>query len=181
MFALEPPTAPAGMDPPVVVAAADARRPQVEVSTATLPRFDNVDGATRTSRVGITLLPRHRSSIGLAFGVSNLAGAQPGLPPSAAAMPSVDLGVHWRVMLDSNYRFDVTAYRRAPNADAISLIENHDPSYGARVELGLGSIQGRSRGFVADRGFLGFQMEGGARVTIRRSRGAPMIYYRNTF
>jgi hypothetical protein len=181
MFAIEPPTAPAGLDPPVVVAAADVRRPQLEVSTTTLPRFDNVDGATRTSRVDITLLPQHRSGIGLAFGVSNLSGTQPPLSPWTTSTSSVDFGVHWRLMLDSNYRFDVTAYRRAPNADAISLIEGHDPSYGARVELGLGSIQGRSRGFVADRGFLGFQLESGARVTIKRSRGAPMIYYRNTF
>lgn len=181
MFAIEPPTAPAGMDPPAVVAAADARRPQLEVSTTTLPHFDNVDGATRTSRIGITLLPQHRSSIGLAFGMSNLGGTQPALAPGAPALPSFDYGVHWRVMLDSNYRFDVTAYRRAPNADAISLIESRDPSYGARVELGLGSMQGRSRGFVADRGFLGFQLESGARVTVKRSRGTPMVYYRNTF
>lgn len=181
MFAIEPPTAPAGIDPPVVVAAADVRQPQVEVSTSALPHFDSIDGATRMSRVGVTLLPRRRFSIGLAFGVSSPAGTQPALAPGVPSMPSLDFGLHWRVMLDSNYRFDVTAYRRAPNADAISLIESRDPSYGARVELGLGSIQGRSRGFVADRGFLGFQLESGARVTVKRSRRTPMIYYRNTF
>jgi hypothetical protein len=96
-------------------------------------------------------------------------------------MPSMDFGVHWRVMLDSSYRFDVTAYRRVQNADAISLIESHDPEYGARVELGLGSIQGRSKGFVANRGFVGFQLESGARVTIKRKSGGPMLYYRNDF
>jgi hypothetical protein len=93
----------------------------------------------------------------------------------------MDFGVHWRVMLDSSYRFDVTAYRRVQNADAISLIESRDPEYGARVELGLGSMQGRSKGFVANRGFVGFQLESGARVTIRRKSGGPMLYYRNAF
>ena len=154
---------------------------QVEVTTATLPRFDSTDSATRSSRVDLTLFPHERSTLGLAFGVSSLSGINPALTPWGAGMPSMDFGVHWRVTLDSNYRFDVTAYRRVPNSDAISLIESHDPTYGARVELGLGSIQGRNKGFIADRGFLGFQLEGGGRIAVKRSGGAPMLYYRNTF
>jgi len=42
-------------------------------------------------------------------------------------------------------------------------------------------MQGRSKGFVANRGFVGFQLESGARVTIRRKSGGPMLYYRNAF
>lgn len=155
--------------------------PRLEVSTATLPRFESIDGALRSSRVDLTLLPRGRSGVGFAFGVSSLSGANPALAPWAAGMPSMDFGVHWRVTLDSNYRFDVTAYRRVPNADAISLIESREPEYGARVELGLGSLRGRSKGFMADRGFLGFQLEGGARISVKRKSGGPMFYYRNTF
>lgn len=181
MFAIEPPTTPAGMDPPaVVVAAADVRRPQVELSTATLPRFDGIDGATRSSRVDITLMPHRTSGLGLAFGVTNVSGTNPLIPPFAP-MSTVDFGLHWRVTLDSNYRFDVTAYKRVPNADAMSLIESRDPGYGARVELGMGAFSGRSKGFVADRGFLGLQLESGARVTVKRKFGGPMFYYRNTF
>ena len=181
MFAIEPPTAPTGFDPPAVVATADTARPQLEVSTTTLPRFDGIDSATRASRIGVTLLPQHRSSLGVAFGVSSVSGAKSALVPFSATVPSIDYGVHWRVTLDSNYRFDVTAYRRVQNSDAMSLIESGDPSYGARVELGMGSIQGRSKGFVADRGFLGVQLEGGARVSVKRSHGGPMFYYRNSF
>jgi hypothetical protein len=155
--------------------------PQLEVRTATLPRFESVDSALRSSRLDVTLLPQRRSGFGFAFGVNSVSGANPALVPAASGMPSLDFGVHWRVMLDSNYRFDVTAYRRVPNADAISLIESHDPEYGARVEVGLGSIRSRSKGFIADRGFLGFQLEGGARLAIRRKFGGPMLYYRNTF
>ena len=102
------------------------------------------------------------------------------LKNSYRSVASVDFGLHWRYTLDSHYRFDVTAYRRGPNPDAISLIESHDPTYGARVELGLGSI-GKSKGFVANKGFLGFQLESGARVTIKRSGGVPMPCSRNTF
>jgi hypothetical protein len=95
-------------------------------------------------------------------------------------LPSMDFGVHWRWTLDSNYRFDVTAYRRVANSDAMSLIESREPSYGARVEMGLASM-GPHKGFVADRGFVGFQLEGGGRLTVKRSRGVPMLYYRNQF
>jgi hypothetical protein len=155
--------------------------PRLEVDTATLPRFDSVDGALHSSRMDVTLLPHRRSGVGFAFGVSSVSGTNSAVAPWASGMPTMDFGVHWRVTLDSNYRFDVTAYRRVQNADAISLIESHDPEYGARVELGLGSIQGRSKGFVSNRGFVGFQLESGARVTIRRKSGGPMLYYRNAF
>jgi hypothetical protein len=181
MFAIDPPTAPANFDPPAIVAAADTPRPQVEVSASTLPRFDSVDTAAHTSRIDMTLLPQRRSGLGLAIGVSSLAGANKAIAPWAANVSTLDFGIHWRLTMDSNYRFDVTAYRRAPNSDVISLIENRDPTYGARVELGMGSIKGRSNGFVADRGFLGFQLESGARLTVKRSHGTPMLYYRNSF
>jgi hypothetical protein len=161
-------------------ATANTAHPQLEVSSSTLPRFDGVDSAMRSSRVDLALMPQRRSGIGLAFGVGSPSGANRALGPGYAGAPFVDLGVHWRYTLDSNYRFDVTAYRRMPNSDAISLIESRDPTYGARVELKLGSIA-RSNGFVASKGFLGFQLESGARVTVKRSGGVPMLYYRNTF
>jgi hypothetical protein len=157
--------------------------PQLEVSGATLPRFDN-SGATHSSRLDITLMPEHRSpsGIGFAFGVNNPVPAPGAFVSGIAPLPSVDFGIHWRLMFDSSYRFDVTAYRRVSNADAISLIESHDPSYGARIEMGFSSrANTMSKGFVADRGFVGFQLESGARVTFKRSGGVPMLYYRNTF
>ena len=36
-------------------------------------------------------------------------------------------------------------------------------------------------GLVAERGFLGLQLESGARITVRRSGGKPMLYYRSKF
>ena len=53
--------------------------------------------------------------------------------------------------------------------DAVDLVQARQPTYGARVEMQLGSLP--QRGFVADRGFLGLQLEGGARITVRRSGG----------
>ena len=164
----------------IVVAAADMPRPLLEVTASTLPRFDNVDANTQTNRIDMRLLSPGRSGVGLAFGMNNATGAPPGFIAPLAPSRSVDLGLHWRHTFDSNYRFDVTAYRRMPNADAISLIESRDPTYGARVEMGFGSNDMR-KGFVADRGFVGLQLEGGARVTVKRKFGGPMFYWRNNF
>lgn len=163
----------------IVVAAADFARPQLEVSASTLPRFDNVDANTQTSRIDMRVLSPGRSSVGLAFGLNSATGAPLGIVTLAPAR-SVDLGVHWRYTFDSSYRFDVTAYRRMPNADAISLIESRDPTYGARVEMGFGT-NSTHKGFVADRGFIGLQLEGDARLGVKRKNGGPMFYYRNAF
>jgi hypothetical protein len=164
----------------VVVAAADKPRPQLDVSASTLPRFDNVDANTQTARIDMRLLSPGRNGVGVAFGLNNATGAALGVVTSLAPARSVDLGLHWRHTFDSNYRFDVTAYRKMPNADAMSMIESRDPTYGARVEMGFGSNSAR-KGFVADKGFLGVQLEGGARVTVKRKFGGPMLYYRNQF
>jgi hypothetical protein len=151
---------------------------RLQLTTSSLPRLDNVNA----SRLDMTLLPARRSGIGLALGVTSLSTpAPPGsFPPYSAASQLVDLGVHWRYTLDSHYRFDVTAWRRVQNADALSMIESHEPSYGARVEMGLGQSR-LHKGFVADRGFVGLQLESGARIGVKRMYHAPMLYYRNKF
>lgn len=164
----------------VATGADEAARPQMEFTARSLPLFENTDGASRTSRIGLTLLPPRRSALGLSLGMTSRAGpALPLVGPFAGSSPSVDLGVHWRHTLDNDQRFDVSAWRRMAPPDALSLIHKQEPSYGARVEMRLGPVS--RTGFVADRGFLGFQMESGARITLRRSGGKPMIYYRTKF
>jgi hypothetical protein len=158
-----------------------AQRPaRLEISATALPRLDGVDAAG--PRVDLTLLAPRRSAVGLALGMSgvfappHLTGA--GLAP--APQPALDVGLHWRHTLDSNQRIDITAWRRmAPQPDAYTLAQGREPTYGARVELNL-SPQ-RKPGLVADRGFLGLQLEGGGRVTVKRKDGRPMIYYRTRF
>jgi hypothetical protein len=164
----------------VVVAQADISFPKLEVTAATLPRFDNVDANTQTARIDMRLLSSGKNGVGLAFGMNRATGAPAGVIATLAPSRSVDLGLHWRHTFDSHYRFDVTAYRRMPDADAISLIESREPTYGARVEMGLGSAK-MSKGFVADRGFVGLQLESGARLSVKRKNGGPMFYYRNNF
>jgi hypothetical protein len=162
-------------------ALADPSPRSIDVTAATLPRFDSVTGATHSSRVDFTLLPQQGSGFGFALGVNSPYGASGAFPSNFAVPSTLDLGLHWRYTLDSSYRLDVTAYRRMPNSDATSLVDgSREPSYGARVEMGLASTNLR-KGFVADRGFVGFQLESGARVTVKRSGGVPMLYYRNTF
>jgi hypothetical protein len=148
---------------------------QLEVSASSLPRFENVDGSNRASRVDLAWLPPRRSALGLSLGMTRVDAS--GAPYAAGA--SVDLGLHWRYTLDSNYRLDVTAWRRLMPPDALTLVQMRQPSYGARVEMQIRPVT--KTGFVADRGFLGFQLESGARVTLRRSGGKPMIYYRTRF
>jgi len=148
-----------------------------EVSTTSLPRFDAVDGGLRASRVDLSLVPAGRSGLGLVMGLTTL---QANAPVSAGfnATQDVDLGLRWRHTLDSNYRIDVTAWRRV-TPDAATMIIMRQPSYGARVEMQLAGLP-RS-GFVAERGFVGIQLEGGGRITLRRSGGKPMLYYRTKF
>lgn len=156
-------------------------RAQMEISATTLSRLDNFDGSPASTRVGLTWLPPRRSALGLSLGVNNPVGSGSPVPASLAgnAAPSLDLGLHWRHTLGSEDRVDVTAWRRVTPIDVYSLVQSREPSYGARVELRLSPVT--RTGLVAERGFLGFQMEGGGRITIRRSGGKPMVYYRTKF
>lgn len=159
---------------------ADERpRPQVELSTISLPRFDNVDGASHSSRIDMTWLPPRRSALGLSVGMTSPSGTMVP-PPFTANSTSVDLGLHWRYTLDANYRLDVTAWRRMVPADTLSLVQTREPMYGARVEMRIGPAPIKS-GLVAERGFIGFQLESGARIVVRKRHGGPMIYYRTKF
>lgn len=157
--------------------AADLARPQLEVSATALPRFDG--GDTRTSRMDMAVFPNAQSNFGLGVGLSNTQGAAPALGPRSSST-NVDLGVHWRYTTEGNTRVGVSAWHRIVPADALTMVEMRDATtYGARVEMQLGSMP--KSGFVAEKGFLGVQLEGGARLALKRSMGVPMLYYRNHF
>lgn len=169
-----------GAQPDATVVVAADFRPSVEVNATTLPRFDGPEGAMRTSRVDMTVTPPNSVGMGFALGMSNATAVARAFVPPGVSAPVFDFGLRWRYTLDSSYRFDITAYRRISNSDAMTLIENTDPSYGARLEMGMGGPHMR-RGFVADKGFVGLQLEGGGKVTVKRKFGGPMLYYRNEF
>ena len=184
VFAWEPvPSAPVPLS---TLTAADQRitPAQLEVSAAAVPRFENVDGSTQNSRIALTWLPPRRPGMGLAMGMTlgMTNRTAPGFfagAPFLGTSSSVDLGFHWRYTLDSQYRIDLTAWHRMAPTDAIDLVQSREPAYGARVEMGLRPLP--RRGLIADRGFVGVQLDGGARITVRRSGGKPMLYYRATF
>lgn len=166
----------------------ERNRPQLEISTSTLPRFEATDGASRTSRIDMTYMAPRRSALGLSLGmvspdsagVASMAQLSHFAPQAGMNPTGVDLGLTWRHTTDGNYRIDVSAWRRLMPADALTMIQTRAPHYGARVEMRLGGGASK-RGFVAERGFLGLQLESGARVTLRRSGGKPMLYYRAKF
>jgi hypothetical protein len=161
-----------------------APRPMLEISSSEVPRFDSGDASTRTSRTSVTLFPASGSAVGVSLGLTNSSG--PAIPlgaPYVPGGPMLDLGLQWRHEMDGTYRLDVTAWRRVGGVDAISMVQNLDPNYGARVEMSFtsGKAGPPRKGFVAERGFVGFQLDSGTRVTVKRSGGRPMLYYRRTF
>lgn len=166
----------------VVVAQARVEPPmRLQVQTSALPRFDAQDSGFQAPRVDVSLTPftANGSGLGAVVGIANpsSASAAVGLQPRT----SVDLGLRWTQRLQSQHQIDITAWRRmnAPD-DAYSLIQMHQPTYGARVEMNLSARSPRTS-FALDRGFIGLQLEGGGRITIKRKDGRPMVYYRTTF
>lgn len=153
-------------------------RGRVEMATTSLPVFENLDGASHSSRLDMIWLPPRRPNLGLALGLTSKEGAGLRLPGSGVS-PAVDLGLHWRYTLDTQYRIDVTAWRRMTPPDAAMLAHERQAAYGARFEMQVKSLP--SRRLVADRGFLGLQLESGARITVKRRHGGPMFYYRAKF
>lgn len=153
----------------------------VEISSTSLPRFDNFDGTRRAQqRMDLVLLSPGRSAFGLTMGVTGMSPLRYGLSGIAPyGGGSVSLGLQWRYTLENNRRVDITAWRDVgrPN-DALALVQSGEPAYGARVEMQLSGPRSR---FVADHGFIGMQLHGGGRITVRRSAGKPMVYYRNNF
>ena len=102
------------------------------------------------------------------------------IPPIGTALPgSVDVGFQWRQTLSRQQTVDITAWRRVtPMPDALALVQQQDPVYGARVEMKLKSTSAKT--FFADK-FIGLQLDSGARIGIKKSNGNPTIYYRNQF
>jgi hypothetical protein len=154
--------------------------PRVQVTQTQLPRLDGLDSNTSGPRLDMTVLPRRLTGFGLALGMSGFQPPQAALGPSTSPSTNFDVGVHWRHTTDSNYQVDVAAWRRmTPQPDAYTLIQQRQaPTYMARVELNL---SGKGSGLMAERGFIGMQLEGGARVTLGRKNGGTMLYYRTKF
>lgn len=148
---------------------------KVQVRTSTLPRLEAQDSGFQAPRIDLSLTPRNSHGLGAVVGVSgfNSSALPLGLQPQR---PSVDVGLRW-----SQKQVDVTAWRRMTGPDdAYSLIQMQQPVYGARVEMNLGG--GKKKGpFALDRGLIGMQLESGARISIKRKNGGPMIYYRTSF
>ena len=152
---------------------------RLEMNTVSLPRFDSVE-AGQPPRIDLSVLSSCGTGIGPMVGMNGVATT--GLQPNGAGLRrSLDLGVHFRHTTDSSRQFDLTAWKRmnTEQADAYSLIQQRQPVYGARVEMKLSPA--RKVPLMADRGFLGLQLESGARISIKRKDGKPMVYYRTAF
>ncbi|QJW84330.1 hypothetical protein HK414_12660 [Ramlibacter terrae] len=127
------------------------------------------------------MLPGKGTGLGVAVGMSGFAPRTTMLPSGYAAIrPSVDLGVTWRHAPEGQNQIDVTAWKRMQHdEDAYTLVQMREPVYGARVEMTL--TKSRKAGFSVERGFIGMQLESGAKISVKRKDGRPMVYYRTAF
>lgn len=153
---------------------------QLEVNTSALPRLDQDSGA-QGQRVGMQLMPAGGSGLGVAVGLRGSAPRAAQLPSGYVAVrPGVDLGLTFRHAGEGQQQIDVSAWRRVSNDDdAYTLVQMREPVYGARVEMKL--TRTRKAGFNVERGFIGMQLESGAKISIKRKNGGPMVYYRTAF
>ena len=155
---------------------------RLEVQTSTLPRMDAQDAGFQAPRVDVSLFPSHPSRYGLGavVGMSGFTARQGQQPIGLQAQrPSFDLGLRWSQRVQGQ-QVDITAWRRMNNDDdAYSLVQSRQPVYGARFELNLAAAA--KSPFALDRGFIGLQLESGARIALKRKDGRPMIYYRTSF
>ena len=155
---------------------------RVQVQTSAVPRLESPDSGFQAPRIDVSLFPGARpSGLGALVGMSGFTARQTpqpiGLQPQQR--PSIDLGLRFSQRVQSQH-VDIMAWRRmSSDDDAYSLVTSRQPVYGARVEMNL-SAAGRS-GLAADLGFVGLQMESGARISIKRKNGGPMVYYRSNF
>jgi hypothetical protein len=171
--------APASADWLIAQVGPDQQPLRVQVRTSALPRIEAQDSGFQAPRVDVSISPADGHGLSPVLGFSSAAPAPTpaGLQPQR---PSLDVGLRWSHPLRSQ-QIDVMAWRRmnAPDDDAYTLAQARQPTYGARVELNLSPV--RKSGLALDRGFVGMQLEGGARITIKRKDGRPMVYYRSAF
>lgn len=147
---------------------------RVQVQTSTLPRLEaSQENGFRSPRVDVSVFPANAYGVGAVFGMSGFSAGQPLPLGFAPARPAVDLGLRWH-----RNQIDITAWRRMHTADdAYALIQAREPVYGARVEMNLKS----SSVLALDKSAIGLQLQSGARISIKRKNGGPMVYYRTTF
>lgn len=166
----------------VVVAEARVEPPlRLEVQSGAVPRLESHDTGFQAPRVDVSLFPARAHGLGAMVGVTGAPATQPQALGLAPNRTQVDLGLRWTHTLPNAYKIDVTAWRRMTGPDdAYSLIQHREqPLYGARVEMNVKPA--KIKLFGLERGFLGFQLEGGGRIAIKRKDGRPMVYYRTTF
>jgi hypothetical protein len=107
---------------------------------------------------------------------------RPALPAYGLSPQAMEVGLKWRMPFGASNRVDISAWRRDPQpTDALSLIRQREPVYGARLEFRLPSTNNRFLSDLRQMGFIGLQLDNGARVGIRRSNGNPTLYYRMQF
>ncbi|RYF13469.1 MAG: hypothetical protein EOO30_21190, partial [Comamonadaceae bacterium] len=162
--------------PPEALLVLEARPQQppmrLKVESSALPRLDAQDSGFQAPRLDLSVVPENARGTGFGpvLGVRTMpTQVAPGSPGLAAARSGVDLGLRFSHRFQNDNQIDVTAWRRMNGPDdAYSLIQMREPVYGARVEMKMNIKPAKFNAFGIDRGLLGFQLESGARISIKR-------------
>jgi hypothetical protein len=151
---------------------------RMEIRTSAVPRLEGQDSGFQAPRVDISFATPDGRGLSPLLGLTGVSPA-PSIPGLPSLRPGLDIGMRLTHALQ-NQRVDITAWRRmnAPD-DVYTLAVTRQPLYGARLELDLAPAS--KSGLALDHGFVGMQLEGGARITIKRKDGRPMVYYRTAF
>jgi hypothetical protein len=160
-------------------------KPQLSVTSAPVPTLDASDGSPKRVRVDLTGWSHEPDVAGLGLSLqSSVAQTSHVLIPLAPGVAStdMDLALRWRsAPWSGNRRVDVAAWRRVtPDAAELARSGDSQAVYGARVEMQFSSIRA-SRRLVPELGAIGFQFDGGAKLSLRAKSGKPMLYYRSAF
>ena len=146
---------------------------------------------------GASLSPVRRGAMALAFLAAGSCAAQvevEGQPQqlsqlSLAVLPQIasqrpggeDLGLQWRQPVGSGRTIDIMAWRRVTprerERDALSMIQDREPVYGARLEMRITA----RKSFATELKAIGLQLDNGAKIMLRRKDGNPTIYFRQQF
>jgi hypothetical protein len=97
---------------------------------------------------------------------------------SSGAAFAADIGLRWRAPLASQ-QVDITAWHRMGlPGDALSMVQQRDPTFGARLEFQLPKPRS---GFSSELRAIGMQLDNGVRIGVRRTNGNPTLYFRQEF
>lgn len=120
---------------------------------------------------GWVALPAQGTAVGLGLDVN--------APAVHGPQRGTDLSLRWRTVLPGGEWLHVSAWHALVPASAAAGLASSAPTMGTRLELHLKPAP--VFGFMAEARAIGLQLDGGAKITLKRRNGGLMVQYRMQF